>query len=81
MDPSSSHAEDSGASQSFADFLAASQIETPPSLPGQTPPSTITEPQFGSSMALPMTSQIDIPGTGRYNILEPFTLFNLFLLL
>lgn len=49
-------------------MLAASQIETPPSLPGQTPPSTITEPLFSSSIigAGLGTSQVDIPGTVRY---------------
>lgn len=67
MDPSSSHAEDSAASQSFGDLLAASQIETPLSLPGQTPPSTITEPHYSSSIAPAATSGIDIPGTIRRN--------------
>lgn len=65
MDPNSSLPDDQA---SFTDNLAASQIETPPSLPGQTPPSTVTEPLFSSSIAggIGGTSQMDIPGTIRY---------------
>lgn len=71
MEPPSSsvqHEEETTSNgNSFGDNLAASQIEMPPSLPGQTPPSTVTEPLFSSSIVGTGvgTSQVDIPGTVR----------------
>lgn len=52
------------------DLFAASQIEAPPSMPGQTPPSTAngTEPLFSSSLPQGIalaSSQMDIPATVR----------------
>lgn len=66
MDTTSSHPDES-VSTSYNDTLAASQIEQPPSFPGQTPPLTVTEPLFSSSIAGPgaLTSQMDIPATIR----------------